>query len=80
MIETVGPGLSAVTLVALLQRVGCVRAIELDMNPEWRPFVRDQATAYPANPTPINLLPTTRQAADRYDVTSARDFLALHAR
>ena len=80
IIEVVGPGLSASSLATLLQRTGCTRAMELDINPEWTSFIHYQPTADLTNPTPVNLLPTMQHPADRYDTTSTRDFITLYSR
>ncbi len=80
IVEIVGPSLSAATLADLLQRAGCEQAMELDINPEWTSLIRYQPTADPTNPTPLNVLPTMKQPPDRYNTTSTRDFVALHAR
>lgn len=67
-----GNGLSAATLADLLHRAGAIRAMELDINPEWTSFVN-----YPAE---TNLLPDMQRSARRYDTTSSRDFVAVHVR
>ncbi|MGH3627011.1 MAG: phosphodiester glycosidase family protein, partial [Sciscionella sp.] len=80
LVEVIGPRLSAHSLAAVLQRAGCLRAMQLDINPEWTSFVRYEARGNPANPTPVNLLPDMRRSPARYNSVSARDFVALHAR
>ncbi len=67
-----GNGLSAGTLAELLHRAGAVRAMELDINPEWTSFVQ-----YPAE---RNLLPDMQRSPKRYDTTSTRDFVAVLSR
>ena len=67
-----GNGLSAGTLAELLHRAGAVRAMELDINPEWTSFVQ-----YPAE---RNLLPDMQRSPTRYDTTSSRDFIAVLSR
>ncbi len=64
-----GDRLSAPTLAKLLRRAGSVRAMELDINPEWTSFVE-----YPAE---RNLLPDMQRSAHRYDSTSTRDFVTV---
>jgi hypothetical protein len=80
IVNVIGPRLSAQTLATLLQRAGAVRAMELDINPEWTSFIRYEAQGDPSSPTPVNLLPTMAQPATRYYVTSARDFVTLYTR
>lgn len=67
-----GNGLSAASLAELLRRAGAVRAMELDINPEWTSFVQ-----YPAE---RNLLPDMQRSPHRYDTTSSRDFVAVLSR
>ncbi|MCW2598891.1 MAG: hypothetical protein JWM02_720 [Frankiales bacterium] len=64
-----GNRLSAATLAELLRRAGSVRAMELDINPEWTSFV--------TYPQPTNLLPDMQRSPRRYDTTSTRDFIAV---
>ena len=76
LVYVAGPSLSAVTLAVLLQRAGAVRAMELDINPDW-------TTAYyftsadPNNATAVignKLLPDMSRAGDRYLQPGERDF------
>lgn len=64
-----GNRLSASSLATLLVRAGSVRAMELDINPEWTSFV----TYPPAK----NLLPDMQRSPRRYDTTSTRDFFVV---
>lgn len=75
-----GPALDAKTLAELLKRAGCVRAMELDINPDWTSFEYYLTRGHPADPTPVNLLPNQLQPADRYYSISNRDFTAVFAR
>jgi hypothetical protein len=73
-----GNRLSAASLADLLVRAGAMRAMELDINPEWTSFV-----LYPnrfGSATERNLLPDMQRSPRRYDSTSTRDFIALYAR
>jgi hypothetical protein len=81
LIYVAGPGLSAVTLAVLLQRAGCVRAMELDINPNWVSAYTYQQTD-PTNPAAVRgvkLLPDMRRSEDRYLVPGERDFFAFFA-
>ena len=69
LVYAAGNGLSAGTLAELLARAGAVRAMELDINPEWTSFVH-----YPAE---SNLLPDMQRSPHRYDTASSRDFIAV---
>lgn len=72
LVYAAGNRLSAATLARLLQRAGCTRAMELDINPEWTSFVN-----YPAE---ANLLPDMQRSPRRYDTTSTRDFITVSRR
>lgn len=69
LVYVAGDRLSASSLAELLRRAGAVRAMELDINPEWTSFV-----TYPAEK---NLLPDMHRSPRRYDTTSTRDFIAV---
>ena len=73
VIYVAGNRLTAGSLAELLRRAGCLRAMELDINPEWTSFIR-------YTPTERNLLPDMQGSPRRYDTTSSRDFVALYAR
>jgi hypothetical protein len=69
LVYVAGNRLSASSLAELLRRAGSVRAMELDINPEWTSFV-----TFPAE---TNVLPDMQRSARRYDTTSTRDFFAV---
>jgi len=75
-----GPALDVRTLASLLQRAGCVTAMELDINPDWMSYMTYQPHHHPADPVPVNLLPTQIQPATRYYAVANRDFTAVYAR
>jgi hypothetical protein len=75
-----GPALDVRTLAELLRRAGCVRAMQLDINPDWMSFMYYLPKHRPADPTPVNLLPDQVQSPDRYYAVSNRDFTAVFAR
>jgi hypothetical protein len=75
-----GPALDVRTLASLLQRAGCVTAMELDINPDWMSFMTYQAHHHRANPVPTNLLPDQIQPATRYYAVANRDFTAVYDR
>ena len=56
-----GPALDVQDLADLLQRAGAVEAMQLDINPYWMSYEYYQAKGHPADPTPVNLLPTQQQ-------------------
>lgn len=79
LVYVAGPSLSAATLADLLARAGSVRAMELDINPEWTSF-----SYYVPGPTgapaAAKLLASMQRPANRYESTSTRDFLGVLAR
>jgi len=75
-----GPALDVRTLAELLRRAGCVRAMQLDINPDWMSFMYYLPRHHRADPTPVNLLPDQVQSAERYYAISNRDFTAVFAR
>ncbi|MGI8664184.1 MAG: phosphodiester glycosidase family protein [Acidimicrobiales bacterium] len=75
-------GLSVLSLARLLAQGGCVRAMELDINPEWVTY-NIFKHADPANPAAVSgslLLPDMQRPRDRYLQEESRDFVALYQR
>ncbi|SEL20330.1 phosphodiester glycosidase family protein [Streptacidiphilus jiangxiensis] len=75
-----GPALSVRTLADLLQRAGCVEAMQLDINPAWMSFMYYRPPVGGADPVPVKLLDGQQRPADRYYSTTSRDFVAVFAR
>lgn len=77
-----GGGLGAKSLADLMLRAGCVRAMELDINPAWTTFNFYSASAYldPGSVKGTKLLPESEKSANRYLSNDPRDFIAVHAR
>jgi hypothetical protein len=75
-----GPALNVRQLADLLQRAGAVTAMQLDINPAWMSFMYYRSRHQPLDPSPVNLLPTQNQPANRYYAPSSRDFTAVYAR
>jgi hypothetical protein len=77
-----GDGLGALSLAQLMIRAGCVRAMELDINPSWTTFNFYGATrpGDPASVAGTKLLPEQKKSANRYLTTDARDFIAVLGR
>ncbi|MCU1426621.1 MAG: hypothetical protein JWL83_621 [Actinomycetia bacterium] len=73
-----GPGLNVGTLAAILQRAGCVRAMELDINPEWVSLMVYSGSS-PQTITATKLLTDMQRPADRYLQSGSRDFVELDA-
>ena len=77
-----GGGLGARSLADLMLRAGCVRAMELDINPAWTTFNFYKATK-PLDPASVKgtkLLPDSEKSGNRYLSNDARDFVAVFAR
>ena len=77
-----GSGLGARSLADLMLRAGCVRAMELDINPAWTTFNFYNATV-PGDPGSVKgtkLLPDAEKSGNRYLSNDARDFVAVLAR
>lgn len=74
-----GPGLNVATLAAVLQRAGSVRAMELDINPDWVSLMTYTGTS-PNTVTSTKLLANMERTADRYLHANTRDFIELDLR
>ncbi len=70
-------GQTASSLAALMVQLGAVRAIELDINPEWPSFI---GYAQHGGRDPIKLVPNPQQSAYRYLAPDRRDFFAVYSR
>ena len=83
LVYVYGPDMEVTQLAALLVRARTVRAMTLDINPDWTIFVTYKASpgaqASPANGT--SLLPGTIQGpATFFDPSWTRDFITMSAR
>jgi hypothetical protein len=65
------------TLARILQRAGAVRAMELDINPEWPTLI---TYAHRHWLDPVKVVPNYQQPATRYLVPDDRDFFAVYRR
>ncbi|HST25938.1 MAG TPA: hypothetical protein VLJ76_08100 [Gaiellaceae bacterium] len=68
---------TAGTLAALLVHAGAVRAVELDINPEWPSFI---TYASPGAVGAVKLVPNSQQSTSRYLSPDDRDFFAVYRR
>jgi len=74
-------GLTVQTLAEMLQAAGCVRAMELDINPEWVTFnLFTHPDADTSVMTATKLLPDMRRPAERFLGPDSRDFVAVLTR
>ena len=65
------------TLARILQRAGAVRAMELDINPEWPTLI---TYAHRGGLDPVRVVPNYQQSPMRYLVPDDRDFFAVYRR
>jgi hypothetical protein len=65
------------TLAQILQRAGAVRAMQLDINPEWPTLI---TYTHRGSLTPTKVVPNYQQPATRYLVPDDRDFFAVYRR
>ena len=65
------------TLARILQRAGAVRAMELDINPEWPTLITYR---HRGGLLPTRVVPNYQQPATRYLVPDDRDFFAVYRR
>jgi hypothetical protein len=80
LVYVAGPALTAKSLAESLQRAGAVRAMTLDINPEWVTFnFYSHPPGQPTNVTGTKLYPEMQRPADRYlpPVWEARDFFEV---
>jgi Phosphodiester glycosidase len=79
LVYVAGPGLNVETLAAVLQHAGCVRAMELDINPEWVSLMTYRGSS-PSTIAATKLLSNMQRPADRYLHANTRDFIELDTR
>jgi hypothetical protein len=68
---------TVVTLAKILQRAGAVRAMQLDINPEWPTLI---TYTHHGGLKPTKVLPNYQQPSTRYLVPDDRDFFAVYRR
>ena len=68
---------TVVTLAKILQRAGAVRAMQLDINPEWPTLI---TYTQRGGLDPTKIVPNYQQPATRYLVPDDRDFFAIYRR
>jgi hypothetical protein len=65
------------TLAKLLRRAGAVRAMQLDINPEWPTLI---TYTHQHGTVPTKIVPNVMQPSTRYLVPDDRDFFAVYRR
>jgi hypothetical protein len=68
---------TVITLARILQRAGAVRAMQLDINPEWPSLI---TYGHFHGLDPIKIVPNDMQPVTRYLVPDDRDFFAVYRR
>jgi len=68
---------TVVTLAQILQRAGAVRAMQLDINPEWPTLI---TYTHHGGVDPTKIVPNYQQPSTRYLVPDDRDFFAVYRR
>jgi hypothetical protein len=68
---------TVVTLARILQRAGAVRAMQLDINPEWPTLI---TYTHKGGLGPTKVVPNYQQPETRYLVPDDRDFFAVYRR
>jgi hypothetical protein len=68
---------TVVSLARILQRAGAVRALQLDINPEWPTLI---TYSHRGGLDPVRVVPNYQQPSTRYLVPDDRDFFAVYRR
>jgi hypothetical protein len=68
---------TVITLAQILQRAGAVRAMQLDINPEWPTLI---TYVHHGGLDPTMVVPNYQQSVTRYLVPDDRDFFAVYRR
>jgi hypothetical protein len=77
LIYVAAPLQTAASLAQILIQLGCVRGMQLDINPAWPIFV---TYGGPGAASPSLNVPNPNQTATRFLVSSTKDFFALYQR
>jgi len=77
LIYAAADGQTVITLARILQHAGAVRAMQLDINPEWPTLI---AYAHHGGLDPMKIVPNYQQPSTRYLVPDDRDFFAVYRR
>ena len=77
LVYVAAPDQTAESLAAIMVRVGAVRALELDINPEWPSLITYR---HRGGRDPVAVVPNPQQTPYRYLVPDNRDFFVVYAR
>ncbi len=76
LIYAAAPAQTSATLAAIMVRLHCVRAMELDINPEWPIFV---TYGGPGAAAPLLAVDNPNQVPTRFLTVTTKDFFAVYA-
>jgi hypothetical protein len=77
LIFVAAEGQTVISIAKALQRIGAVRAMEFDINPDWHTLI---SYTHDGGLTPKMVEPQPKQPSDRYLVPDDRDFFAVYRR
>ena len=77
LIFVAAEGQTVISIAKILQHIGAVRAMELDINPDWHTLI---TYTHHNGLIPRMVEPQANQSPDRYLVTDDRDFFAVYNR
>jgi len=77
LVYAAADGQTAASLATILVRLGAVRAVELDINPQWPSFI---AYGRRGGRDPVKIVPNPQQSSSRYLTPDSRDFFAIYTR
>jgi Phosphodiester glycosidase len=77
LIFVAAEGQTVISIAKALQRIGAVRAMEFDINPDWHTLI---SYTHHGGLTPKMVEPQPKQPSDRYLVPDDRDFFAVYRR
>ena len=77
LLYVAAPAQTAASLAQILVKLGAVRGMQLDINPEWPIFVTYGA---PGAAAPALFVPNPNQISNRFLYSSTKDFFAVFER
>ncbi len=77
LVYAAAPSQTAASLAAIMVHLGAVRALQLDINPEWPTLI---AYRHRGGADPVAIVPNPQQSPYRFLVADNRDFFAVYAR
>ncbi len=77
LVYAAADGQTPASMATLLIKIGAVRALELDINPEWPSFIAYDARG---GAKPDKIVPNPQEPTNRYLAPDSRDFFAVYTR